>query len=339
MAVFSLSRNESLEPGVYPFDPRKHMRQVAELVGAVFVDELDSDGRSMLQEMQTVGRISPLLGGLMGSGFLGDFVGGFVWIEGERVVGNVTLQRVDFGGTRWRISNVAVVPEHRSRGIGRSLMLSSLSAIAQQGGAWALLQVRVDNLPAKRLYASLGFTEVCQEGIWKLSRLPDRLPAPATDVAFQPLPALAWHSRFELAQAGQTQLAQWLAPVEPAQYQVGVLQGLGEAIGDWTGLHRVQRWGVQTNGILMGAVETFTSALGNSHKLRLLVAPEARGRLEEDLVRQGLRTLADAPSTPTVAEHSGDHVAGVAALEAAGFRPQRVLLTMRRPIIPADALL
>ena len=49
MAVFSLSRNESLEPRVYPFDPRKHMRQVADLVGAVFADEIDADGRSVLR--------------------------------------------------------------------------------------------------------------------------------------------------------------------------------------------------------------------------------------------------------------------------------------------------
>jgi hypothetical protein len=49
-----------------------------------------------------------------------------------------------------------------------------------------------------------------------------------------------------------------------------------------------------------------------------------------------LTTLAAAPRRPVIAEHSGDHIEGVSALEAAGFRPQRVLLTMRRAITPAD---
>ena len=315
------------------------MRQVADLVGAVFADEIDADGRSVLQEMQTVGRISPFLGGLMSSGFLGDFVGGFVWIEGDRVLGNVTLQRVDFGGTRWRISNVAVVPEYRGRGIARALMLSSLSEIAHQGGGWAVLQVRVDNPPAKRLYESLGFTDVCQEGIWKLSSLPDRLPALAADVPLQPLPPLAWRSRFELAQSAQSQLARWLAPIDASQYQVGLLQGLGEAIGNWTGFYRVQRWGSYEDGILMGAVETSASLTGDAHRLRLLVRPDGYGLVEGPLVAQGLRALAASTPAPVIAEHSGDHVEGVTALEAAGFRPRRVLLSMRRPIVPADELL
>jgi GNAT superfamily N-acetyltransferase len=316
------------------------MRQVADLVGAVFADELDPNGRSMLQEMQSVGRFSTLLSGLMSASFLGDFVSGFVWIEGERVLGNVTLQRVDAVGVRWRISNVAVVPEHRGRGIARALMLSSLAAIAQHGGAWAVLQVRVDNPPARRLYESLGFTAVCQEGIWRLPKLPDRLAEPAADIPLVPLSPRAWRSRFELARAGQTPLAQWLAPIESDQYRVGLLRSWGEAIGNWTGLDQVQRWGVQENGLLSGLVETSANTLGGSpHRLRLLVLPEARGRLEKALVCQGLRTLARMPPAPVVAEHSGDHVEGVAALESAGFRPQRVLLTMRRPVMPADALL
>ena len=86
-----------------------------------------------------MGRLSPLLGGLMGSGF-GDFVGGFVWIEGERVLGNVTLQRVDFGGTRSARQQRGSRARYRGRGMARALMLSSLSEIAHQGGGWAILR-------------------------------------------------------------------------------------------------------------------------------------------------------------------------------------------------------
>jgi len=35
-------------------------------------------------------------------------------------------------------------------------------------------------------------------------------------------------------------------------------------------------------------------------------------------------------------EHDAGHEEGVAALEAAGFRPQRILVTMRRRIKPGD---
>ncbi len=338
MTVFLLSRPESIEPGVYPFDPRKHLRQVADLVGAVFADEMDAEGRNMLREMQMVGWLSPVLGTLLTPAFLGDFVAGYVWIEGERVLGNVTLQRLDYGGTRWRISNVAVAPEHRGRGIARALMLSSLSEIAQQGGSWAVLQVRADNPSARHLYESLGFTGVCLDGIWKLTTLP-KMPTPEPRVPIRPLPARAWRDRFELAQACQTGLAHWAAPVEQFQHEVGILRWAGEAIGNLTGLYRVRRWGARANGLLEGSVETVAAATGEMHKLRFAVRPEARGRLEGALVSQGLRSLVGLPPAPVIAEHSGDHIEGVAALEAAGFRPRRVLLTMRRQIIPADTLL
>ena len=35
-------------------------------------------------------------------------------------------------------------------------------------------------------------------------------------------------------------------------------------------------------------------------------------------------------------EHSGDHVEGVTALEAAGFKVERDLVTMRRQMRPED---
>ena len=231
MGVFTLSRAESAEPGIYPFDPHKHLRQVAELVSAVFAQELDAEGRNALYEMQMVGRFGPLLGGLFGASLFTDFVAGYVWVERGEVLGNATLQRIDYGGMRWRISNVAVTPEHRGRGIARSLMLSCLSEIAQQGGAWAVLQVRIDNPPARKLYESLGFTDVYQEGIWRLAGLSRRPSTPDTRWPLELLPATAWRERFELAQAAQTSLADWIGPIQKAEYEVGLLQAWGKLWG------------------------------------------------------------------------------------------------------------
>ncbi len=346
MAVFALNRRETLKPGVYPFNPYKHLRQVAELVGAVFAADLDAESRGALREVRTIGWLSPVLGRLLSATFLGEFVSGFVWIENGRVLGNLTLQQYDLSGTRWRISNVAVAPEHRGRGIGRSLMLAGLSEIAQRGGSWALLQVRTDNLPARRLYQSLGFTDVCQDGLWRLPVRPINPPQP--EIALQRLSALDWQPRFDLAQAAQTQSASWVSPVTPDAYRIGLWQAWADLIADRLGLYRIQRWGVpaksawpspKSAGRLDGLIEVRAHAFGEAHRLRLAVRPQARGQLERALLNQGLCALAEAPSAAVVIEHSGDHAEAVAALEWAGFRPQRMLLTMRRPITPADALL
>ncbi|MCX7670825.1 MAG: GNAT family N-acetyltransferase [Anaerolineae bacterium] len=337
MAVFAFHRRHTLEPGIYPFEPHRHLRQVAELVGEVFAGELDAEGRGLVREMHTIGRLSPFLGGVLSASLLGEFVGGFVWMEDGRVLGNLTLQRLDWGGVRWRISNVAVAATHRGRGIGRSLMLAGLSEIAQMGGSWAILQVRIDNVPARRLYESLGFTAVCQDGIWKLATRPSYVPA--ADVSLQPLAASAWRPRFELARAAQSEPAAWLAPVVAEAYQVGLWQAAGERLGAWLGVYRVQRWGAYAHGLLAGMVEVWANAFDDVYRLRLAVRPAARGRLEHALIAQALRALTDQPPAPVVIEHSGDHREAVAALEAFGFQPQRVLLTMRRPISPEDALL
>ncbi len=346
MAVFALNRQETLKPGVYPFDPYRHLRQVADLVSTVFAADLDAESRSALREVRAVGWLSPVLGRLLSATFLGEFVSGFVWIEDGRILGNLTLQQYDLSGMRWRISNVAVAAGHRGRGIGRSLMLAGLSEIAQRGGSWALLQVRPDNVPARRLYESLGFTAVCLDGVWRLPARPASPPRPP--IPLQRLPALDWRPRFELAQAAQTQLAGWASPVPQAAYRVGLWQAWGDLVADWLGFYRVQRWGMPSRsagatdgaGIqLDGLIEVQAHAWGDGHRLRMAVRPQARGQLERPLLSQGLCALAEAPCAPVVIEHSGDHAEAVAALEWAGFRLQRMLLTMRRPITPADALL
>jgi [ribosomal protein S18]-alanine N-acetyltransferase len=58
------------------------------------------------------------------------------------------------------INNVAVRPEHRGNGYGRSLVEAALEHGRAAGARVALLEVRRSNDPAQRLYRGLGFTQV-----------------------------------------------------------------------------------------------------------------------------------------------------------------------------------
>lgn len=316
------------------------MRQVADLIAEAFGSDLDGSGQGMIHDMRLAAWLSPFLGSLASLAFFDDVVSGFVWLERGQVIGNVTLQRADYGGMRWRISNVAVAAEHRNHGIGRALVQETLREIARQSGAWAILQVKADNRGARHLYEQLGFTAVCQEGTWKLPSaraMPAHLLEHDAGVELRPVAPAAWRPRLELARAARADLAEWLIPLDEGAFEITLEQRLGEWLGRLSGIYTVQRWGAWEGDRLLGLVETKGGWLNDYHRLRLMVHPRARGQLEAALVARGLRSLADAPMQPVIAEHDGDHVAGVTALEAVGFRPQRVLLTMRRQVTGKDA--
>jgi GNAT superfamily N-acetyltransferase len=311
------------------------------LIGTVFADELDASGHSALQEMRVVSTLSPVLGGLLSSALFSDFVLGYVWLADGRVVGNVTFQRTEMAGIRWRISNVAVAPAYRGQGVARQLMAATLREIAQRGGSWSILQVRVDNPAAHHLYSTLGFTDVCQDGLWQRADEPVCLAdlavhVPAEGFTLRPLPASRWQDRLELARAARTPLAHWADPLEPASFQPGVGRLLGEALGSLTGLQRVRRWGIWEQDRLQGALEVLASNITSPHRLRFEIRPESRPQLAGVLLAQGLRELACMVTRPVVVEHGGDDAHEVAALKAFGFRPQRILVTMRRLMTPAD---
>jgi mycothiol synthase len=57
----------------------------------------------------------------------------------------------------WDVAYVGVVPEARGRGVGRALMTRALRAAAAAQAGQVTLAVDERNLPARRLYARLGF--------------------------------------------------------------------------------------------------------------------------------------------------------------------------------------
>jgi ribosomal protein S18 acetylase RimI-like enzyme len=310
------------------------MRQVANLVATVFADELDARGRGALREMQLVGRLSPMLGDTLSIALFNEYISGHVWVEGGQVVGNVTLQSIDQVGSRWRISNVAVLPGFRRRGIARALMLESLREVAQRQGSWTVLQVRADNDGAHELYLSLGFSDVSRDAVYRLPAPPLRLPQP--EAPLEPLRALTGGDLLDLARASRTALSQWADPVRSQDYQIDPVRALGEWLGRLSGFYRVERWGAWGDKMLLGAVETHAGVSSEFATMRMTVRPSARGTLESSLVAQGLIALARAGSAPVLIEHDGEHTEGTEALLRAGFKAQRDLITMRRAVKPPD---
>lgn len=75
-------------------------------------------------------------------------------VVGGKVVGYVVHWRLS-GETD--IHNLAVHPAHRQRGIARSLLRAVIDEARQQGLKRVTLEVRKSNVPAQRLYESLGF--------------------------------------------------------------------------------------------------------------------------------------------------------------------------------------
>ena len=59
----------------------------------------------------------------------------------------------------WELENIAVAPSARRTGVGKCL-IEALIARAQQDNSESVhLEVRESNIPARRLYGSVGFTE------------------------------------------------------------------------------------------------------------------------------------------------------------------------------------
>ena len=73
---------------------------------------------------------------------------------GRQVVGYLCLWEI---GHEIHITNLAVHPDWRHRGVGRAILAAALSEGMARGVTLAFLEVRPSNAPAVALYGSLGF--------------------------------------------------------------------------------------------------------------------------------------------------------------------------------------
>jgi ribosomal protein S18 acetylase RimI-like enzyme len=319
--------------GLRPLDPRKDLNQVADLIEEAFGVELEPGGIAALRDLRVLSRMGPLVGLMARSDpYLEDVLGGFVWIEDNRVVGNVTLQRLDSYGSRWQIANVAVAKAYRGRAIGRALVTTAVERIKDRQGSWAVLQVRIDNDIARGLYERLDFVRLTEDVILRLDQAPREAPKGDPPARLRPYRHTEWQARYTLEAAARTDLAKWWRPVRSHQFMQTSESRLGEKLWEWMGRNRVRRWVVEGDQGLAAWLLIDARRWEGIHRLEFTVHPSCRGQVEQQLVAYALGALADYPAWPVRVEHQGEHRELISALEQAGFRVVRNHLAMRRKI-------
>jgi ribosomal protein S18 acetylase RimI-like enzyme len=131
---------------------------------------------------------------------LRDILRGYLWEEGQQVVGTSMTQRLGATGA-WIITTVGVLPAYRRRGIARVLLQAALELIRERGGDRAILSVIDGNLPAYQLYEAYGFERYGDDLNFQLAPQ-EAPPEPALPPGYtqSPLARFDWQPRYELEQ-------------------------------------------------------------------------------------------------------------------------------------------
>jgi ribosomal protein S18 acetylase RimI-like enzyme len=319
-------------------DPMKDLRGVADLIEEAFANDLDRSGQSALRELRWLSRLKPLLWWMVYfNADHSDFLSGFVWEENGKIVGNITVNRTSVGSRRWLISNLAVSENYKGQGIGRSLMDAGLELVKDYNGAAISLQVRADNIPAKRLYQSLSFKEISGTAHLRLGRVPR-----INGIYFLPLlpQGLVLRPRrynnsqdtlaaYNLATASTPPTVQKEWPLYRHSFQLGVQQQLNNLFCRLIGSAPSAHWVVE-DGQRFVALMDVQPAVFKTHQLRLIVHPDRRGHLEKLLIGRALDYLYPWRNRSIIIKHPSNHIEAIEAYKDFGFQEEQTLLWMKR---------
>jgi ribosomal protein S18 acetylase RimI-like enzyme len=323
--------SEESKPPIRPLNPARDLGQLADLIENAFGEELSNGGMKVLREIRFLSRLGPLNYLFYGTGSdLDSIFSGFVWEHDGQIVGNVSLNRAGGGGSRWQISNVAVLDRFRHQGIGRGLMEAALDFIASRGGESVYLYVREENEPALRLYTELGFAEL--DRVSELKLLPRRRPAPHDLELLRPLKVAEQPALYELVRTAEGPGQRWLGAARRRRYVMTADERFLKWFGGLFTGERETRWVVSGLAGLDAAVLLQATRLWNlkPHRLQLWVYPDRRGDLEEQLALDVVTLLSRQAARPAWASLPASEWRATAALVSEGFGLVRTLILMRR---------
>jgi ribosomal protein S18 acetylase RimI-like enzyme len=235
-------------------DLTRDLDSIADLIEMCFPIHLDRDGQTYIHHMRRAARDMRIMGWLSTLSELGkNSASGFVWEEGGRIIGNLSLiPFLQAGKVFHMIANVAVHPDHRQSGIGRALTERALGYLRRRGEPFVWLQVRDDNPVAHELYSSEGFVNRFVRTTWHIC--PDEMKARDVDpdhlVKLKRRQQEDWEVQREWLKLRYPMQMRWNLPVNFLRFEPGFLQGLSNV---FEGLF-FRHWAVETTGNLSGVI-------------------------------------------------------------------------------------
>jgi ribosomal protein S18 acetylase RimI-like enzyme len=316
-------------------EPSRDLAGVARLIQTAFADELDRSGQAALREMRNMSRLGPLLRWIDGANIeLSELLSGFVWVEEDQIVGNVTVSRAAPGSRRWIISNVAVAEPYRGQGIARTLMDAAIELIREWSGHTVTLQVRENNDHAVHLYQSMGFQAIFGTAYLRLDRVPEVTPIRPDPAQLRPRRFTSTDARreYDLACAATPERVQIEQPVRLRRFRLGLDQSLADGARGLVGGGPTLRLVLEGEGGFKATIAAETGTWWSESRIFMTVHPASRGQVERVLASHALHHLRRLPRRVTLIRHPNYHPEGIEVFKSFGFREQRTLLWMRRDL-------
>lgn len=302
------------------FDIRRDLSAVADLVELCFADTLDADGRLYIRQMrEAAGNEYTLRAASAGRPEMR--MAGYVWLEDDRVVGNLSLMPHHHGGRKmFLIANVAVHPKFRRHGIARELTRAALKDVQRRGRQDTWLQVDERNEAAMALYSEMGFVERLRRTSWRMQPQPGWLPRP-NEMRVRQRKAADWKDQQRWLRASYPTDVHWQF-LDFNLLQPGWRGSLERAFSD----RQLRQWSAERDGDLEGVLCWQSSSL-EADRLWLATPAENEDEAIGALIWRANESLT--PGRPLALNYPAGRA--TAALEGAGLAKTRTLIWMNYP--------
>jgi len=288
---------------------------------------MDPAGERAIRDMRATGRWSFLFGWMDRLAPPGEGMApGFVWVEDDRIVGNVSVRRGGLLRRGWIVGNVAVAREWRRRGIARALMQAAIDLAHQNDGEWVALLARSDGAAARSLYESLAFDTLGETIQYRRTRpAPVAQPRPLGEDRVRRGAARDGERIYQLARAAIPEELRWAEPLRRDDFLIG----LDRNFANWLSRRHEAWWVIESDAGMLGAAHMVIAPPPREGRLWVGVVPGHQGQYEERLVRAALFPVENAARSVIFAGVPATQVSARAALEATGFEVYRRLTHMR----------